>query len=261
MSPLVRKTWRDDRRAIIGWAVGVTAFTAVYTSFYSSFAGAAQLKDDALPEGMKNFLSIQDMTSAAGYLQATVYSLVGPLLVIMCGLLLIARTIPRPEEDGGIELLMVNPLSRRAFAAQRLAATGITVTAIAAIPWLVVTLIAPRVGIDVPLGNIASASVGLIALTWCFTGIAFGVGAATGRRGIALAVAGTLAVATYILRGISGLIDGGQWLQWLSPFHYFIGTDPLHSGWHPGHLLALAAVGLVSALAGIVWFDRRDVGV
>ncbi|GIF99016.1 ABC transporter permease subunit [Catellatospora citrea] len=261
MSPLVRKTWRDDRRAIIGWAAGVTAFTAVYTSFYTNFQGAAQLKDDALPEGMKNFLSIQDMTSAAGYLQATVYSLVGPLLVVMCGLLLIARTIPRPEEDGGIELLMVNPLSRRAFAAQRLAATGVTVTAIAAIPWLVVTLMAPAVGIDVPLGNIAAASVGLIALAWCFTGIAFGVGAATGRRSTALAVAGTLAVATYILRGVAGLIDGGAWLRWLSPFHYFIGTDPLHTGWHPGHLIALAAVGVASAVAGIVWFDRRDVGV
>jgi ABC-2 type transport system permease protein len=146
MSPLMRQTWRDDRRAIIGWTVGVTAFTAIYTSFYSSFQGAAQLKDDALPEGMKSFLSINDMTPAAGYLQATVYSLVGLLLLIMCGLLLIARTIPRPEEDGGIELLMVNPLSRRAFATQRLAATGVTVTAIAAIPWLVVTLIARRSG-------------------------------------------------------------------------------------------------------------------
>lgn len=92
-------------------------------------------------------------------------------------------------------------------------------------------------------------------------GIAFGVGAATGRRSTALAVAGTLAVGTYILRGVSGLIDGGAWLRWLSPFHYFIGTDPLHTGWHPGHLIALAAVGAASAVAGIVWFDRRDVGV
>lgn len=261
MSPLVRKTWRDDRRAIIGWAVGIAAFTTIYTSFYASFAGAAQLKDDALPEGMKDFLSIQDMTSPAGYLQATVYSLVGPLLVVMAALVLTVRTIPRPEEDGGIELLMVNPLSRRAFATQRLLATFVSVTALAAIPGVLVLLLAPGVGIDVPAGNIASASAGLVGLAWCFLGIAFAVGAATGRRGLAMAVGGGLAVATYALRGISGIIDGGTWLKWLSPFHYFIGTDPLHTGWHPAHLLTLAAVGAVTAVAGIVMFDRRDVGI
>ncbi|WP_144128109.1 ABC transporter permease subunit [Catellatospora sichuanensis] len=261
MSPLVRKTWRDDRRAIIGWAAGIAAFTTVYTSFYASFQGAAQLKDDALPEGMKNFLSIQDMTSGTGYLQATVYGLVGPLLVVMAAIILTVRTIPRPEEDGGIELLMVNPLSRRAFATQRLTATFITVTALAAIPGVLVLAIAPGVGIDVPAANIISASAGLVALACCFLGIAFGVGAATGRRGIALGVTGALAVGTYILRGVSGIVDGGAWLRWLSPFHYFIGTDPLHTGWHPAHLLALAAAGAVGAAVGIVMFDRRDVGV
>jgi ABC-2 type transport system permease protein len=261
MSPLVRKTWRDDRRAIIGWAVGIAAFTTIYTSFYTNFQGAAQLKDDALPAGMKDFMSIQDMTSGAGYLQATVYSLVGPLLVVMAALILTVRTIPRPEEDGGIELLMVNPLSRRAFATQRLLATFLSVTALAAIPFLLVLVIAPGVGIDVPVGNIASASAGLVGLAWCFLGIAFAIGAATGRRGLALAVTGALAVGTYILRGVSGLVDGGEWLRWLSPFHYFIGTDPLHTGWHPAHLLALAAVGAASAIAGIILFDRRDVGV
>ena len=74
-------------------------------------------------------------------------------------------------------------------------------------------------------------------------------------------MAGTLAVATYILRGISGLIDVGEWLRWLSPFHYFIGTDPLHTGWHPAHLAALVAVAAITAGTGVILFDRRDVGV
>ncbi|MFC7247439.1 ABC transporter permease subunit [Catellatospora aurea] len=261
MSPLVRKTWRDDRRAIIGWALGIAAFTVIYTSFYANLQGAAELKDDALPPGMKDFLSIQDMTSGAGYLQATVYSLVGPLLVVMAALILAVRTIPRPEEDGGIELLMVNPLSRRAFAAQRLLATFLAVTVLAAIPLVLVLAIAPGVGIDVPATNIAAASAGLIGLAWCFLGIAFAVGAATGRRSLALSVTGALAVGTYILRGMSGVIDGGAWLKWLSPFHYFIGTDPLHTGWHPTHLLVLVAVGAAGAVVGIATFDRRDVGV
>lgn len=258
---LVRKTWRDDRRALIGWAVGVALFTAVYTSFYSQFQGAAELKQDALPQEMLDFLGIADMLSPAGYLQATVFSLIGPLLVLMCAITLTARTIARPEEDGGMELLLATPLSRTAFAGQRLAATGSAITLVAAVPLILLMIIVPRVGMDIALSHVAAAGVGLIALVWCFTGVAFLAGAATGKRGTVLAVTGVLGVATYLANAIGGMSDGWQWMRWLSPFHYFIGTDPLHTGWHPGHLLILAGVGALTAAVGMVLFDRRDVGV
>ncbi|TDB73144.1 ABC transporter permease subunit [Micromonospora sp. KC723] len=258
---LVRKTWRDDRRAVLGWAVGVAAFTTIYTSFYRQFQGAAELKQEALPQGMLDFLGIADMFSPAGYLQATIFSLVGPLLVLMCAITLTARTIARPEEDGGMELLLANPLSRTAFAGQRLAATGTAVTVVAAIPLLLLFVVVPRVGMDIPLSNVAAAGVGLIALVWCFTGIAFLAGAVSGRRSSVLAVTGALAVAAYMANAISGMSEGWHWVRWLSPFHYFIGTDPLHTGWHPVELLILVAVGAATALAGVWAFDRRDVGV
>lgn len=261
LPPLVRKTWRDDRRALIGWAVGVAAFTSIYTGFYSQFQGAAELKQDALPQGMLDFLGIQDMVSAAGYLQATVFSLIGPLLVLMCAITLMARTIARPEEDGGMELLLANPLSRTAFAVQRLAATGLAITAVATVPLAVLGIIVPAIGMDIPLGNVAAACVGLIALVWCFAGVAFLAGAASGRRGHVLAITGGLAVATYMANAMAGLSERWDWLRWASPFHYFIGSDPLHTGWHPGYLAVLAATGVATAMAGIVLFERRDVGV
>lgn len=259
--PLVRKTWRDDRRAVIGWTAGIAAFTTIYTSFYSQFQGAAELKQDALPQEMLDFLGIADMLSPAGYLQATVFSLIGPLLVLMCAVTLTARTIARPEEDGGMEMLLANPLSRKAFSLQRLIAAGVMVTWVAAVPWILLTFIVPAVGMDIPLGNLAAASVGLIFLAWCFTGVAFLAGAATGKRVHALAVTGVLGVATYMANAISGMAESWSWLKWLSPFYYFIGTDPLHTGWHPGHLLLLVAAGVMTATAGVILFDRRDVGV
>lgn len=258
---LVHKSWRDDRRAIIGWSAGIGAFTAIYTGFYSQFQGAAELKQDALPQGMLDFLGIADMLSPAGYLQATVFSLIGPLLALMCAITLMARTIARPEEDGGMELLLANPLSRKAFATQRLFAAGAVVTLVAAIPWILLAFLVPGIGMDIAMSNVSAASAGLIGLVWCFAGIAFLTGAATGRRGHVLAVTGILAVATYMARAIAGIAEGWDWMKWVSPFHYFLGADPLHRGWHVGYLAVLVAIGLVTSVAGVIVFSRRDVGV
>lgn len=261
LPPLVFKTARDDRRAILGWAVGIAAFVSLYVGFYPQFQGVAELKQDSMPQGMADFLGIKNMTSPAGYLEATVYGFIGPLLLVFCAIILAARTIARPEEDGGMELLLANPLSRPAFALQRLAAAAGAVTLIAAIPWLLVTSLAASLDIAVPLTNISATSAGAMALAWCFTGIAFLVGAWTGRRAQVVTVAGTLAIASYILRAVAGMVDGLGWLKWLSPFHYYLGADPLRTGWHFGYLAVLVAVALVTAVAGIMVFDRRDVGV
>ncbi len=55
---LVRKTWRDDRRTVIGWAAGVAVFTTVYSGFYASFQGVADVKQDALPQNVLDFLGV-----------------------------------------------------------------------------------------------------------------------------------------------------------------------------------------------------------
>jgi ABC-2 type transport system permease protein len=259
--PLVAKTGRDDRRAIAGWAVGVAAFVSVYVGFYPQFRGVAEFKDSALPQGMADFLGIENMTSPAGYLEATIYSFIGPLLLVFCGITFAARTIPRPEEDGGMELLLANPLSRSAFAGQRLAVAVGAVTAVAAIPGVLVTILAAALDIGVPLGNIAAASVGLVALAWCFTGIAYLIGAWSGRRSTVLAVAVALGVASFVGRALAGLVDGLGWLRWLSPFHHSPGAAPPRTGWHLGPLAVLVLVAVVTAVAGIIAFDRRDVGV
>jgi ABC-2 type transport system permease protein len=258
---LVRKTWRDDRRALLGWAAAVGAFTVIYTSFYTQFQGAAELKRDALPRGMLDFLGIADMVTPAGYLQMTIFGPVGPLLVLTCAISLVARTIARPEEEGAMELLLANPLSRPVFAGQRLAAAGAATTAVAAVPGVLLMIIVPGAGMDISVSHVAAACAGLIALVWCFAGIAFLVGAATGRRASVVAVTGAIAVVTYLANGIGGMADGWHWLRWLSPFHYFIGTDPLRTGWHPAYLSVLVAAGLVASIAGVIVFARRDVGV
>src|SRR6266508_2774033 len=94
---LIRKTLRDDRRAFVGWAVGLAVFITVYVGFYPQFKNdLVQAKMAALPEAMKQFMGLRDVTSAAGYLEMTVYTLTGPLLLIMAAVVLGTRAVATP---------------------------------------------------------------------------------------------------------------------------------------------------------------------
>ena len=51
------------------------------------------------------------MLSPAGYLHATVFSHVGPLVLIMGAITLTARTVAQLDGGGGMDLLLANPMS------------------------------------------------------------------------------------------------------------------------------------------------------
>ena len=69
----------------------------------------------------------------------------------------------------------------------------------------------------------------------------------------------THAVAAYAWSAFVPLADPIAQLVWLSPWHHFIGTDPMSNGvdWaSAGWLLILAVVPIV---AGVYLFRRRDI--
>jgi ABC-2 type transport system permease protein len=258
----VKKTLRDDRRAVLGWAAGIGVFVAVYVSFYPTFQDQTlQARQDAVPEGFRDFMGAADFTTGAGYLQSTVYSLIPLILLVLCATLLGNNAIAGPEEAGTLDVLLANPISRRRFVLQRYAALAAGIVAVGLVPWTLVLLLEARFDMGVGATNVSAASVGMLLVALCFGTLAFAVGAATGSKAAVLAVTGVVAVGTYLINGLGGLVDGIRPLRWLSPFHYYLGSDPLHNGFHLGYLLVL--VGIVVALVALAAtaFERRDVGV
>ncbi len=88
--------------------------------------------------------------------------------------------------------------------------------------------------------------------------MAFAVGAATGSRPAALATAAGLAVAGYVLEGLSQQVHALAATRVVNPWHWLLSTDPLRHGltwqtWLP----PLAATALVTALA-LPRLARRD---
>jgi hypothetical protein len=77
---------------------------------------------------------------------------------------------------------------------------------------------------------LVGATVGLLLLVLALGSVTFAVGAATGRRALALAVGAAVAVApTWPTHSRRCSIDGA-WLERLSPFWWYLGNDPLNEG-------------------------------
>lgn len=261
---LVRKTARDWRRAGLGWGVGIAAFALIYLGFWASVKSnpdIVKLKAAALPAALKNTLGVTDLTSGVGYLQGTIYALVGPLLLTMAAIVLGARAVAGPEDGHMMDLFLANPISRRGFVTQRTAALVGVVVALGLVLWVIPLILSQTLDMRVSAENVSAASAGLLLLGLLFGTLALAVGAATGRRATALGVAGAVAVASYLVRAISENVTWLYGLRWISPFHYYIGTDPLHTGFHIGHLAVLPAASVVLIAVAVFSFDRRDVRV
>jgi ABC-2 type transport system permease protein len=160
-----------------------------------------------------------------------------------------------------MDLFLANPISRRGFVAQRAAALVAVVTGLGLVLWFVPLVLSQAIGMGVSAANVSAAGVGLLLLGLFCGMLALAVGAYTGRRASALGVAGAVAVAGYVVHGLSENVSWlGPW-RWISPFHYYLDADPLHRGFNVGYLLVLVAASAVLLVAALVTFDRRDVRV
>ena len=261
---LVRKTLRDWRRASLGWGVGLAAFTGIYIGFWASVKNKPELlklKAESLPRALSATFGISDLTTGVGYLNGTVYSLLGPLLLSMAAIILGARAIAGPEDSHVMDMFLANPISRRRFVFQRTAAMVAIMAGFGLVLWLVPLALSQSLDMGVSAVNVTAASAGLVLLGLFFGTLALAIGAVTGRRASALAVAGAVAVAGYVIRGLSENVTFLHSWRWISPFHYYQGADPLHHGFNVAYLLVLAVASAVLVVVAVVSFDRRDVRV
>ena len=256
---------RERTRALTLWSLAVAAVAALYVGFWPSVGGgdgdAMAAYVENMPPGVVAALGLEAMATPGGYLSASVYALLGAalllVLVVGSGTALLAGA----EEDGSLELELTAPVSRRRVYLERLAALwGCALVVVAALT-VAVLVTATAVGMDVAASRVLAGSAGLLALAGALGTVALAAGAATGRRAAALAVGAGLAVASYLAHALSATVTGAGWLGDLSPWGWYLGSDPLAEGFDVGGLTLLAALAVVAALAGLVVFERRDLMV
>ncbi|WP_219465141.1 ABC transporter permease [Nonomuraea rhizosphaerae] len=264
---MVSQSLRDCRRALIWWTIGISAFLSVYVNVYNTVKQNPQVYGqvalDKFPGPLKDLMgqSLENFSSGVGFLQGAVYQLFVPFLFAACAMGLANRAVAGPEENGTLELLVTLPVARARLVLQRFAAMALGLLAVAAVTFVLTWLFAEVNEMGIPFGNILAAHLGVYLLGLFLGTVTLAAGAATGRRGVAMAVMGVWAVAGYMVITIGRNVEAIAWLKWVSPFHYYAEGRPLYEGLPVGDYLVLAGATAVLALTAVLSFDRRDVGV
>jgi len=251
------KTLFDNRRIFTVWSLSTGVLALMYSSFYPQITADAAAN---VPEAMSGF-GFDDLSSAADYLQSAVFGLLVPLLATFYGAATGARMISSDEESGYLDLLLAHPISRTRLLLHRFAALAIGAVLIAAV--VLGAMLAIRTGAEldtISVGGFAAQAVTLALLALVFGALATAIGAATGRsRAVVFGATAGIGVLAYALNGFAPQI-GAAWLRLLTPFHYYIGGEPLKNGLPLGGVCVLAAVTAVLLGAGVWRFARRDLG-
>lgn len=252
----------DQRRSLPGWASAVLALLLLEAAMWPFVADmpAMDAYVQSLPPEFRDALALDQMGTGTGFLNAELFTLVLPVLLIVFAVARGARMVAGEEEAGTLDLLLVTPLSTTRLLVEAAAALATSV-AVLGVAVLVGTWTGSALfGLGIGVGDAASG-----ALAVSLVGLEFGIlalvaGALTGRRSVAVAVSAVVALAAYLLHVGGVFVDGlAPWRGW-SPFHQVLRDGPLGGGL-PASYAWPVVVAAVAVLLVLPMWTRRDIGV
>jgi ABC-2 type transport system permease protein len=254
------KTMRDQRRSLVGWSLGIAMLVVVEAAVWPSFKDMPAMDElvSQYPDYMKDLFDIESMTSGIGFMNAELFTLLLPALFIIHGVGRGARMIAGEEEAGTLDVLLVTPVSTARLVLSKALALLTASAVLGVVLWLVTLASSLAIGMGIDAGEAASGALAQVLLGVEFGVLALGVGAATGRRSLAVGIPAALAVAAYVLHAVSLLVAGVDPWQELSPVHQALADGPLGAGLPSSYLWLVLGI-LVVLGASLRVLDRRDI--
>jgi ABC-2 type transport system permease protein len=252
---------RRRRTGLLIWAVSLAALVAVVVAFYPSIKGDLSLDDSfsKLPDTVRAFLGSNSIITPVGYLTSRLFGWLVPACLIAFTIGRGTAAIAGEEEQHTLNLTLSYPVARRSAILQRLAAMTLELLVLAAASWLALVLLAPVSKIDIGVGYETAAVVQAAMLALTFGAFALALGAATGKRSMALGLASGVAVVGYIIDSLARVVEVLRPLRPFTVWRWYDGHQPLSDGLDGVGMAVLILLAVICVVAAIVLFERRDV--
>jgi ABC-2 type transport system permease protein len=264
---LLLNSLRRVRFLVLTMGVLLAGFQVLLTLVAGSIESSGGFSDFAnlIPDFMRqimgpSFVAIMSFSGivCVGYFHVAV---MGALM----GLTIAITTEPAAEIDKGfMDLILSRPLARPWIIARSVALLAICAVFVLLMmalgTWTGLRYLAPSTAVGPGVQLIRSLLVNLLLLMFCWGGITLALSSVSRRRGVAGAVAGLLALCTFLLDYVARAWAPAEKVAWLSPFRYYSPLDLVTGVAIPArNLWVLGAVGTAGVLFAFAFFSRRDI--
>ena len=259
------KSLRDQRKSLLYWGIGLIAMAVIMAFVYPTIKNMPSINQylSELPESVKEMfgLGIIDYGTPTGYFGTELFSFMVPLLLLVFGIGFGANAIAGDEEKGTLGFLLTNPVPRWRVVMDKFGVLIISMILLGFLFWAGLAICIMGLGIDLSLSKLAEATLGAVALALVFSALSFLVGCIKGNKGMTMGIASGLAVLTYLLNTLGGMVSGLKDYRFLSPFYHYMEPNALANGLSLAHILVLLGLVIVFFAFSIPAFIRRDISI
>lgn len=247
---------------ILGWGLGLALLGYwmfdIYETMFLTNVDLQQMMA-AFPEEMMAFFGGTDINifDPEGFIHIEFFSYI-PIILGIVAVSGATGLIVKKEEEGSLELILAQPVSRSAVFWGKLLAHLVTILLILAITWGGFALgLAGTDSFDLDPGQLVGPFVSLFAVLLVFLSLALMLSMILPTSGSANLVTNFLLIASFFITSLAQIEDRLEALNRFSPLRYYQGGKAI-SGLNTDYLLLLFGVSLVFILAAWLLFEKRD---
>jgi len=245
---------------ILGWGIGLGVLGYylfdIYNTFFQRDVNLMELFN-AFPEDVLAFFGGNvDLFTPSGFLQLEFFSYMPIVLGIMV-ITAAANLISKDEEEGSLELIVAQPISRAKVFTGRLLALILSVVLILAIAWSGFVLGANQNEFDLSPVELAQPFISLFAILMVFLSLAFLLSMILSSSNSASMISGFLLIASYFISSLVNLDEKLEGINRFSPLKYYQGGTAVES-LDIEKLVLLLGFSLAFILLGMFIFEKRD---
>ena len=256
--------WRQLKKnsiMILGWGLGLALLGFYLFDIYETlFVANANVADfiGAFPEELMAFFGQQGgVITPTSFLNMEFFSFT-PLILGIMVVSTASGLVARREEDGTLELIIAQPISRSRVFWGKLLALLVSLTLILGLTWSGFAIGMGQGGtFDFSLWEMSRAFISLFAVLLVFLSLALLFSMVLPSSTTAGLVSGFLVVVFYFVSSLSNIDEKLEGINNFSPMRYYQGAEAIEQ-FEPNHLLILLGTSLVFILLSWLIFERRD---